>query len=138
VNSGHGAEIRPDVLRCFTAITDVYFYLLRVVTLVVAASAARIAGVFPAIVSAFLAAAIVPNRGGQNFQSLSGQRGVITVDDEIATAWISLSSLVANHHVETGTGMERCREEIIDQFPRVSKESNACYGPKPRFTSQSG
>jgi len=70
-----------------------------------------------AIVAAFPAAAVGPNRVGHDLQELDRHRWVIAMDDQITRSWTFFRRLVADNRAQAGTRMEGRWEWIVNQLP---------------------
>jgi len=69
-----------------------------------------------AVVAAF-AAAVAPNRCGDDFQRLDRMDRIVTGDNQIARAWELFSCLIANYNIQAGAGMQSCGKRIVNQLP---------------------
>jgi hypothetical protein len=100
----------------------VHILVLFVMALVVAlptttrVTVPLLAGSLSAILAAF-PAAVAPDRGGHNLQSLDRCNRVITGDDEITGPWIFFRGFVTYDNAQARPRMQRCREGIVDQLP---------------------
>jgi hypothetical protein len=54
-----------------------------------------------AVLTMFLAAAVVPNRVRQHFESFDGRIRIIALDDKFTTSRALLGGLVSDNHVQT-------------------------------------
>src|SRR5664279_527414 len=69
---------------------------------------------FAAIIAAFSTAAARP---GNHVDFHPRLRKIVAFDDEFAGMRVGLRGVVANHHVQARSGMERVREGIVDEPP---------------------
>ena len=70
-----------------------------------------------AVVAAFPAAAVTPDRRGQELQNLDRRGRVVAGDDQFTGPRVLFRGFVANHDSKARTRMQRGRERVVDQLP---------------------
>ena len=67
-----------------------------------------------AIVTAFLAAAIVPDRVSQELQYLDRSIGIVAGDHQLTAPGTFLGCFVPDNNAQTRTRVQRCREWVVN------------------------
>ena len=105
----------------FLFVTAIIAFPARTVAVVV------VTAPFLAIIAVLLAAAVVPDRVRHDVEGYDGVVRVVAGDDEFATSRAFFRGLVADQDIQARSGMERCREGVVDQapVPALTFEGNA-------------